>query len=81
MKKALILLFASLLLHANEAEEIIQKVNHNMRGKTLYIKMKMIVQTTHHTRSMELESWSEGKKKNFVKVLAPSKVWHYLFES
>ena len=81
MKKALILLFASLVLHANEAEEIIRKVDHNMRGKTLYVKMKMIVQTAHHTRSMELESWSEGKKKNFVKVLAPSKEYGITFLS
>jgi hypothetical protein len=80
LKTALFLLLSSLLC-ANEAEDIIKKVNHNMRGKTLYLKMQMQIQTKNHKRSMELESWSEGKKKNFVKILAPSRDYGITFLS
>ena len=73
MKKTGILLLLSALLFANEAEDIIRKVDHNMRGKNVYMKLTMHIKTKYHQRSMELESWSEGKKKSFVKILSPSR--------
>lgn len=81
MKKIGILLLLSVALFANEAEDIIKKVNHNMRGKTLYLKMQMQIKTKNHQRSMELESWSKGKKKNFVKMLSPSRDYGITFLS
>ena len=73
MKKMGILLLLSALLFANEAEDIIRKVDHNMRGKNVYMKMHMTIKTKNHQRTMGMESWSEGKKKSFVKIISPSK--------
>jgi len=73
MKKMGILLLLSVLLFANEAEEIVRKVDHNMRGKNVYMKMHMTIKTKNHQRTMGMESWSEGKKKSFVKITSPSK--------
>lgn len=72
MKKMGILLLLSTLLFANEAEDIIRKVDHNMRGKNVHMKMHMTIKTKNHKRTMGMESWSEGKK-SFVKITSPSK--------
>ena len=74
--KYLLLLFLTLNLYANEepsATEIIQKVDANMRGKTIYMKMKITVETPSHKREMIMQTWGEGKKKSFVKTLYPPK--------
>ena len=41
-------------LFANEASDIIKKVDQNMRGKNVYMKIKMIVKSQRHQRSMEM---------------------------
>ena len=74
MKKVFTLLFALCLpLLANEAEDIIKKVDHNMRGKTVYMQLEMRIKTRNHRRSMEMQTWSEGKRKSFVKIINPSR--------
>ncbi len=73
MKKLAIFLLLSALPFANEADDIIRKVDQNMRGKNVYMKMHMSVKTKNHKRTMGMESWSEGKKKSFVKITSPSK--------
>ena len=73
MKKIGIFLLLSALLFANEAEDIVRKVDHNMRGKNVYMKMHMTIKTKSHQRTMGMESWSEGKKKSFVRITSPSK--------
>lgn len=69
---SLIFLFFS-LLNANEADTIIKKLEENLRGEDIYTKMEIEVKTARHTRTMLLESWGEGKKKNFTKILEPSR--------
>lgn len=69
------------MVFASGAEDIIKKVNNNMRGKTLYLKIHMIIKTSYYKRIMLLESWSEGRKKNFVKMLSPSKDYGITFLS
>lgn len=74
VKKWLLLLsFFTSLLICGEAETIINRLEENLRGKDLYAKMEIIVKTKRHTRSMLIESWGKGKKKNFTKILAPSR--------
>lgn len=73
MKKLGIVLLLSAVVFANEGEDIIRKVDHNMRGKNVYMKMHMTIKTKNHRRTMGMESWSEGKKKSFVKIISPSK--------
>ena len=70
MKKIVtIIALLSILLFANEASEIIKKVDHNMRGKDVYMKIKMVIKSRGHSRSMEMETWGKGKKKSFVKII------------
>ena len=74
MKK--MILFLSLItsfLVADEAQTIINKLEDNLRGKDIYAKMEIVVKTKRHSRSMLIESWGKGKKKNFTKILAPSR--------
>lgn len=63
----------SFALLADEADDIIKRIDQNMRGESVYSKVTMQISTQKHTRSMQIESWSKGKKKNFVKILNPSK--------
>jgi outer membrane lipoprotein-sorting protein len=73
MKTVLIILTLILTLYANEAEEIIKKVDANMRGNDIYMKMTMNVVYYGHKRSMKMEMWGKSDKKSFVKVLYPPK--------
>jgi len=75
MRKLLSLLFflTSMVLLADEASDIIQKLDNNIRGKNIYMKISMRVVSLNHERSMKLENWSQGNKKSFVKVLYPPK--------
>ena len=74
MKKILSLLFIiSTLLCADEASDIIQKLDNNIRGKNIYMKISMKIVSMNHERSMKMENWSQGSKKSFVKILYPPK--------
>ncbi len=55
----------------NEAEDIIKKLDNNMRGISIYMQLKMSITSLGHTRVMKMQSWSEGTKKSFVKVIYP----------
>ncbi len=74
MKKLLIILaFFTTLLFANDAQTIIKKLEKNLRGTDVYSKIEMLIKTKRHSRSMLIESWGKGKKKNFTKILSPSR--------
>ena len=72
-KVVIIVIFSLVSLFADEAHDIIHKLDHNMRGKNVYMRIKMVIKTKNHQRSMEMDTWSKGKKRSFVKILAPSK--------
>ncbi len=72
MKKVFIfLVLIQYISFANEADDIIKKLDNNMRGISIYIQMKMSITSLGHTRVMKMQSWSEGTKKSFVKVIYP----------
>ena len=73
MKIALILIFILTSLMANEADEIIKKLDENMRGKNIYMSISMRVVSLKHERVMKMQSWSEGTKKSFTKITYPPK--------
>jgi len=74
MKRLIFLLsLFSALLVADEAQSIIKKLEDNLRGKDVYAKMQIEVKSVRHTRTMRIESWGKGKKKNFTKILEPSR--------
>jgi outer membrane lipoprotein-sorting protein len=74
MKRAVLsLLIAIGSLMANEADDIIKKVEENARGKDVYMKMRMEITSKRYERSITMESWAEGKKKSFTKILEPAR--------
>ena len=73
MRLLLFWLAATALLFGSEAADIVEKVEDNLRGKDAYMKMKMVVTSARHERTVEIESWSIGKKKSFMKILYPPK--------
>ena len=74
MKNILILLLIiSSFLSAEEASDIMQKVDNNIRGKNIHMILSMKVVAFGHERIMKMENWSQGSKKSFVKVLYPPK--------
>ena len=68
-----ILLLFSSLLFSNEAQEIIKKLDANMRGQNISIKLSMRVVSLGHERTMKIESYSQGTKRSFTKILFPPK--------
>lgn len=74
MKKTLLsLLILAISIFANEADEIIKKLDENMRGKNVSMKMTMKIVSLGHERTMKMQSFSEGTKKSFTKILYPPK--------
>ena len=61
------------LLFADEAHDIIKKIDENMRGENVSMKLSMKVVSLGHERTMKMQSWSEGTKKSFTKILYPPK--------
>ena len=60
-----VLLLFSSLLFSNEAHEIIKKLDANMRGQNISIKLTMRIVSLGHERTMKIESYSQGTKKRF----------------
>ena len=74
MKKILVsLLFIISSLLADEAHDIMKKLDNNMRGKNIYMKMSMSITSMGHKRTMKMETWAQGTKKSFVKIIYPPK--------
>jgi outer membrane lipoprotein-sorting protein len=74
MKKMLLsLLFVFSSLLADEAHDIMKKIDNNMRGQNVYMQMKMSITSMGHTRTMRMQTWAKGTKKSFVKTIYPPK--------
>lgn len=74
MGKIILILFIFMLdLVADEAHEIIKKLDENFRGKDIYLKLNMKVVSMGHERVMKMQSYSQGSKKSFVKIIYPPK--------
>lgn len=69
--KTLVLLLLSVALFANEAQEIVKKLDQNMRGTTIYIELSMKVVSASHERTIKLENYAQGNEKSFVKITYP----------
>ncbi|MCF6309298.1 MAG: outer membrane lipoprotein-sorting protein [Sulfurimonas sp.] len=66
-----LLLIITTLLSAGEAEDIIKKLDNNMRGKNIYMQISMKISSLSHVRTMKMQNWSQGTKKSFVKIIYP----------
>jgi len=68
-----IFLLLSTLLIADEAHDIIAKLDNNLRGKNIYLEMTMKITSMGHERTMKMQNWAQGAKKSFVKTIYPPK--------
>ena len=73
MLKYIVILLMSLLLQADEAQDIMKKIDENMRGQNIYMKMTMTITSMGHSRTMKMQTWAKGTKKSFVKTIYPPK--------
>ncbi|MDA3832024.1 MAG: outer membrane lipoprotein-sorting protein [Spirochaetales bacterium] len=77
MKSVLIslglLLLFPLSVSSQDVEAIIKRVEDNLNGKTARMTLSMTVTTKRATRTMEMESFSEGNTKSFIRILYPGK--------
>ncbi len=73
--KRLLLIFSFILsmAGANEAEDIIKKVEKNMRGDNAHMRLTMTISTSRHERNLQMESWAVGNDKSFIKILSPAR--------
>lgn len=54
-----------------DAAGIIAKVEENLRGEQVHLRMSMQIVTKKHERTLKLESWSQGKTRSFVRITYP----------
>lgn len=76
MKKISILIFLLLplkILLAQTAEEIVQKAEDAVKGKSSHATIKMVITTPDYTRTLEMESWWVGNEKALIVTKAPAK--------
>ncbi|MBN2053576.1 outer membrane lipoprotein-sorting protein [bacterium] len=72
------------------AEQIMSKVEDLLWGDTMYSRARMIITTPDWERTLTMDSWSEGTRKSFIRILEPrkergvtflkleSQMWNYL---
>lgn len=60
-------------LMADEAHDIIKKLDENFRGQNVYMQVSMKVVSASHERVMRMQSFSQESKKSFVKIIYPPK--------
>lgn len=72
------------------AIELVRAVETQYQGDTAHGKMQMHIKTRSWTRTLEMESWSEGRDKMLAKILSPVKergictlkvnddIWNYM---
>ncbi len=61
------------VVHAEAANDIIEKVVNNLNGKTAVMEISMVVKTSRTERTMKMKSYSIGQEKSFIKILYPKK--------
>ncbi|MBN2782355.1 MAG: outer membrane lipoprotein-sorting protein [Campylobacterales bacterium] len=69
---AVFLLLASVVF-SSEVDEIVKKLDENMRGKDISLTLRMKIVSMGHEREMRIESYSKGSDKSFTKILYPPK--------
>ena len=69
---AIFLLISSTLCAQPTGKEILDKIDANMSSDTRYVKSKMVIHGPRSSRTVESESWAEGKS-GFTEYLAPAR--------
>lgn len=73
-----------------QPQEIVERAENALWGKTLQAQLTMTVATPRWTRRLELSAWMERPRRSFIRILAPAKeagigslrigaeMWNYL---
>ncbi|PWN08026.1 outer membrane lipoprotein-sorting protein [Rhodohalobacter mucosus] len=67
----LILLPAGLI--AQDASEIIERVDQVMRGESSYAEMTMTIERPRYTRKVSMRAWSLGDDYSLIKITEPAR--------
>ncbi len=67
------LFLLSAYVYAITPNELIQKLEDNINGKSADMDITMVVDTSKTVRTMKMTSLSIGKDKSFIKILYPKK--------
>jgi len=73
MRFFMTMILISLFALGDEAADIIKKLDTNMRGQDVYMKLSMVVKSSRTKRTIKMENWAKGDKKSFVKITYPPK--------
>ena len=66
------LLLSGTLWAQPQGKEILDRIDANMSADTRYVKSKMVIHGPRSSRTIESESWAEGKSA-FTEYLAPAR--------
>ncbi|MDP4176473.1 MAG: outer membrane lipoprotein-sorting protein [Bacteroidota bacterium] len=55
-----------------DANEIIEKIDHNMSSKNRIFESSMLINGKRSSRTITLKTWSVGYKKSFTEYLSPA---------
>lgn len=66
-------IWANVSADSDRAISLLRKVDDMWRGDSSHAVMTMLVKTANYTRTMKMETWSKGKDKTLVSILAPKK--------
>ncbi len=91
MKKILIILLTLTgIVYCQTAEEIVSKAENDVKGKSSYGTIEMIIKTPDYTRTLKMKSWWVGNQKALIITESPAKeagnktlkigneIWSYL---
>lgn len=94
MKRIILSYFIAIIISFNlfpqTAEEIVSKAENDIKGKSSYGTIEMIIKTPDYTRSLKMDSWWVGNEKALIVTKSPAKgegnktlkigneIWSYL---
>lgn len=58
---------------AQNVEEVVRKIDELYRADSSYTEVDMEIATPHWKRTLRMKVWTEGKRKTFIRILAPPK--------
>jgi outer membrane lipoprotein-sorting protein len=73
-----------------DVTEIVKKLDELYRSESSYAEFEMEITTPHWTRTLQMNAWTEGMEKTFIRILSPAKekgvstlriedeMWNYL---
>jgi len=60
-------------ISAQNAEEIIDRMEDRMRGDSNYAEMTMIIERPRYTREVSMRSWSLGNDYSLIQITSPAR--------